>query len=495
MMIDNNGFIVYHPSIKQEIANSAFDSKGSSQSIDIEKFEIPILNDKEFETLENEMIDQKTNNMTLQNWKRDGLRVIRRKTEYVYTPVEDTPFSVAIASPSSFGRYYIDLPHEKDSDYNTALQNILKEVSNKAKRFETTVQLYNCSYNYRGLNDRILRIKEQTDFCMRYLIQDVDQVLAIKSDLSLHDIYYHRYNFSIFSSFPNLVKSSFYGTYSGITFYLPVTFYRPKNNTQDETSQTAAPTKATTSTSSSSLNKNEKVETEAYNMSLNLFSTESNKHTYSFEKRYYTRSVEFSDYIRTSYNNTDPITMYFLNETHVESRSETVSASSAIWLDKVPAGVAGVVYDAKRFKDILFTEPPDCEDQSCMNVCDKRHGLNVTCYLLDEHGIIILANENQTVLKEIVGQPLYKINPWLMIKLEFEGFYDLIIAGNKLQDCKSPPIALSSATRLFSFIGFVLKTVTYFIIQFIHLLATSIINATFTFASESVTNFVPTNLE
>lgn len=232
-------------------------------------------------------------------------------------------------------------------------------------------------------------------------------------------------------------------------------------------------------------------------MSLNLFSTESNKHTYSFEKRYYTRSVEFSDYIRTSYNVSDPITIYFLNETSKDSRSETISASLPIWLDKVPTSVAGVVYDAKKFKDLLFSSPPDCDNQeSCMNICDKRTGINVTCYLVDEHGIVVLSNNNQTVLKEIVGQPLYKINPWLMMNLESQGLYDLIISGNKLQDCKRPPIALSSATRLFSIIGFVVKSVAYLIFQCIHILATSLVSTPFSYGADTtVTTYSPINLE
>ena len=58
IMLDNNGFIVFHPSIKKEIALSQFDFKGTSHSIDMQKFEIPIENDEEFEQLEHEMIDQ-----------------------------------------------------------------------------------------------------------------------------------------------------------------------------------------------------------------------------------------------------------------------------------------------------------------------------------------------------------------------------------------------------------------------------------------------------
>ena len=225
-MIDNNGFIVFHPSIKKEIATSQLDFKGTSHSVDLDKFEIPIHNDDEFEELEHEMIDGKTSNMTLDNWKREGLRVVKRRTEYVYTPVDKTPFRVAIASPNSFGRFYIELPFDKEKDY----EKILEDLEQQNAKFETNIQLYNCSYSYNRISDRITYdpTKPINDYCIRYLSKDREQVLAIKSDLVLHSLYYKLYNFSQFSAYPNLVKSSFYGTYSGITFYLPVTLYKPK---------------------------------------------------------------------------------------------------------------------------------------------------------------------------------------------------------------------------------------------------------------------------
>ncbi|RNA43662.1 voltage-dependent calcium channel subunit alpha-2 delta-3 isoform X2 [Brachionus plicatilis] len=70
IMLDNNGFIVFHPSIKKEITNN-FNVKGTSNSIDLDRFEIPIDNGEEFEMLEHEMIDEKTGNKTLNNWKRE----------------------------------------------------------------------------------------------------------------------------------------------------------------------------------------------------------------------------------------------------------------------------------------------------------------------------------------------------------------------------------------------------------------------------------------
>lgn len=113
------------------------------------------------------------------------------------------------------------------------------------KRFDTNIQLYNCTYSYQRLADRTISPKQFNDYCIKYLFQDTDQVLAIKSDLVLHNIYYNEFNYTMFYDRPNLIRSSFYGTYSGITFYMPVTFFRPKaaaaSATAPPTGQSAAP--------------------------------------------------------------------------------------------------------------------------------------------------------------------------------------------------------------------------------------------------------------
>lgn len=108
--------------------------------------------------------------------------------------------------------------------------------------------------------------------------------------------------------------------------------------------------------STSPTNSNEEQHLEAYNMSLNLFSTEGNKHTYSFEKQYYTRSIEFTDYIRTEFGRSDEaMAIYFLNESSKDTNGETLSAAMPIWIQKVPAAVAGVVYDAKKLQNLIFS--------------------------------------------------------------------------------------------------------------------------------------------
>ena len=59
----------------------------------------------------------------------------------------------------------------------------------------------------------------------------------------------------------------------------------------------------------------------------------------------------------------------------------------------------------------------------------------------------------------------YKLNPWLMLQLEKAGIYDLIIKGNKLQECRKPPLVFSSASRLFNMVDLVLKTIGFAALQ------------------------------
>lgn len=266
------------------------------------------------------------------------------------------------------------------------------------------------------------------------------------------------------------MKASFYGTFSGITFYLPVTFYKVKpgqtllpiqakpfttSKTPPITSRTPRTTASffqsvtvpdmteppsemtinvelgsiaepffNTSTkptpveeniqiSENNSNRSNDSDSETYTQSINVFSSEDNKHTYSFEKQYYTRSIEFSDYLRTEFNLTEPIVNYFLNESR-EARKDSVGATIPLWLSTVPAAVAGVVYDAQYLQSLLFENywMPDCDHITCKNLCSQKRSMNVTCYLVDEHGIVVLSTQeriSKQVKEPVMGQPLYKV--------------------------------------------------------------------------------------
>ena len=177
--------------------------------------------------------------------------------------------------------------------------------------------------------------------------------------------------------------------------------------------------------------------------------------------------------MRTEFNLTSPVVVYFLNESSSskESRRDTVSATIPIWLDKVPTAVTGVVYDATLLQYYLFENfiQPNCNHSTCRNPCSMKREMNITCYLVDEHGIVVMSTMerlSKQTKEPIMGQPLYKVNPWLMKILEFEGVYNLAIPGSDLPECKQLPRTINSAAsikHIFKFItGFIGHCFKYF---------------------------------
>ncbi len=151
----------------------------------------------------------------------------------------------------------------------------------------------------------------------------------------------------------------------------------------------------------------------------------------------------------------------------MNTRRDTVSATLPIWLDKVPTAVTGTVYDARLFQDLLFENfmLPGCKHESCRNLCSRTRHMNVTCYLVDENGIVVLSTMERLLprfFKERdtpMGQPLYKVNPWLMKQLEYEGIYQLVIPGPTLQECRKPSEQVNSASRLLGVLASVVGAV------------------------------------
>lgn len=92
-----------------------------------------------------------------------------------------------------------------------------------------------------------------------------------------------------------------------------------------------------------------------------------------------------------------------------------------------PVAVTGIVYDMNFLKAYLFNDRFTIEHESYENVCNSNADLNVTCYLLDETGSIILTNDKDR--GSVIGRPFYTENPWVMLELESDGFYDLVIPG------------------------------------------------------------------
>jgi len=88
--------------------------------------------------------------------------------------------------------------------------------------------------------------------------------------------------------------------------------------------------------------------------------------------------------MRTEFNDTEPLVIYFLNESSRDTKRDTIGATLSIWLNKVPTAVSGVVYDSNKLQNLVILK---CSSGFCPNICSKNRILNVTCYLIDEHGV------------------------------------------------------------------------------------------------------------
>ena len=252
IMLDNNGYVVYHPSIRQILDNDETHSqKRASHSIDLDTFEIPISSQEVFDLMIHEIIDGKSNKMTLLNWKRDGSRLLRRVTEYVYAPIFNTPFSIILASPNSFGHFYIkaiDQPEFYDQRVKGLFYSDVK----------TFIQLLNCTYTFYDFVKKTTIKLDRSDSCISEILASADHLLSVKLDLVLNEHIFESTEDTVFIQYPQAVRSLFYGSYSGVTFHQSV-------NLLDD-------------------------------IEINLPDAE--KFLLSFEQKYYFRTIEFSDFLR-----------------------------------------------------------------------------------------------------------------------------------------------------------------------------------------------------
>jgi len=380
IMLDSNGYVVYHPSLKAETSGKEINSfTGAAYNIDLDQFEIPIENYKGFQSLEHDMIDRKAGQKSILIWKKCGNRLIKLYTSYLFVPVEKTPFVIVLASPISYGKYRLKFNYGFDEKfYDQKLIDLLKgSIVNNA------IQLAGCSYDIKGLIYDLL-FDDKSDGCAsKVLLKEPEQLVALKLDLIMYESIYKRIDYTLFLNEADSVRSIFYGSYSGVEFYFPIKYSRLLYPLVD---------------------KNE-------------------EEMFSFEKSYFLKAVEFSDYLRNELKIDEPFVHFKLNDT--DNQDGGLTASIVIWLERIPVVVANVVYESAFVEGFLFNDQFKSRDGLIYeNLClDKNE---VTCYLLDENAIVIGNNFGK---KEDRGNPFYLINPWVMLELEASGHYELIIPG------------------------------------------------------------------
>jgi len=384
IMLDSNGYVVYHPSIRAETVGKEITSfTGVAFNIDLDRFEIPIENHSGFLKLEHDMVDRKSGQKSLLVWKRCANRLVRRYTSFSFMPIPKTPFVIAIASPVSFGRHRLELNHRHEPGfYDAKLMTLLQTTI-----VNTAVQFGDCVYEFNLLAYELLfNESEDAGVCAwKILVQEPEQIMALKLDLILYQFVYESLDYTIFLNEPNSVRYMFYGSYSGAEFYLPVKYFSKLYPIVDERE----------------------------------------KGNLSFEKSYFVQAVEFTDFLRSEWRIEEPYVHFKLNDT-ANDDAGGLTASIMIWLDRVPSAAANVVYEPAFVEDLLFKERFRTGDGLVHeNVCADV--AKVTCYLLDEHAVVVGGSLDSGVER---GRPFYSMNPWVMLELEADGYYELIIPGN-----------------------------------------------------------------
>lgn len=180
-----------------------------------------------------------------------GSRLLKRVTEYVYAPIFNTPFSIILASPNSFGHYFIKAIDQPEFYDNRVKGLFYSDV-------KTLIQLLNCTYKFYDFVKKTTIKIDRFDSCITEVLSFPDHILAIKLDLVLNEHIYESTEDIVFVQYPDAIKSLFYGSYSGVTFHQAVKYLD--------------------------------------DIIINLDDGE--KSLLSFEQKYYLRTIEFSDYLR-----------------------------------------------------------------------------------------------------------------------------------------------------------------------------------------------------
>ncbi|VVC44398.1 Hypothetical protein CINCED_3A000365 [Cinara cedri] len=146
-ILDNNGHVLYHPDFRPTQSDSV---RPQYKTVDLSEIELPDVdaNNKVNNTLllelRREMIEQHEGETVLKvKTHLDNMRrVFTRKYKYFYHPIDDTPYSLGIALPESYGMYEL----LGEEEIKLTQFNITEYF--KGKNWKVHPDWVYCEYNY-----------------------------------------------------------------------------------------------------------------------------------------------------------------------------------------------------------------------------------------------------------------------------------------------------------------------------------------------------------
>ncbi|XP_047984485.1 voltage-dependent calcium channel subunit alpha-2/delta-3 isoform X3 [Leguminivora glycinivorella] len=416
-MVDNNGHVLYHPDLRPLYTNEEYTEtlRPLYSSVDLTDVELLVDADENSRVnltsllldLRHDMIEQREGETEIGVKVQYGSmrRVATRRQRYFYSPVEGTPYSLAIVLPDGYGMYelqaeqevkhspinvteyfkgdnwkihpewvYCEYASTSDQTFNTAEEQLLHFLARAGRP----------GWKWMSLRPRALTLhnmhkKQDRDsyYCDKNLVQSLVRDAMVIKELDAHTGHASHHNQQgRFHKF--VVSMSFIATRSGL-------FRWTDNNNSTRTGDTSEP-------------------------------HFSERYARAFDSEWYRRAVE--------HHNIEPESFVFsvpFRDAAESAATPLVLATHAVFVEsrghRAPAAVVGLQFHldslAKHFLNVTST----CTaGTTCKKTCA---GDALDCYILDDNGFIILSEDaaqtglffgqvDGTIMDSLVQDRIYK---------------------------------------------------------------------------------------
>ncbi|XP_047984484.1 voltage-dependent calcium channel subunit alpha-2/delta-3 isoform X2 [Leguminivora glycinivorella] len=427
-MVDNNGHVLYHPDLRPLYTNEEYTEtlRPLYSSVDLTDVELLVDADENSRVnltsllldLRHDMIEQREGETEIGVKVQYGSmrRVATRRQRYFYSPVEGTPYSLAIVLPDGYGMYelqaeqevkhspinvteyfkgdnwkihpewvYCEYASTSDQTFNTAEEQLLHFLARAGRP----------GWKWMSLRPRALTLhnmhkKQDRDsyYCDKNLVQSLVRDAMVIKELDAHTGHASHHNHPIATLMALLtrqgrfhkfvVSMSFIATRSGL-------FRWTDNNNSTRTGDTSEP-------------------------------HFSERYARAFDSEWYRRAVE--------HHNIEPESFVFsvpFRDAAESAATPLVLATHAVFVEsrghRAPAAVVGLQFHldslAKHFLNVTST----CTaGTTCKKTCA---GDALDCYILDDNGFIILSEDaaqtglffgqvDGTIMDSLVQDRIYK---------------------------------------------------------------------------------------
>ncbi|XP_063616501.1 voltage-dependent calcium channel subunit alpha-2/delta-3 [Cydia splendana] len=427
-MVDNNGHVLYHPDLRPLYTNEEYTEtlRPLYSSVDLTDVELLVDADENSRVnltsllldLRHDMIEQREGETEIGVKVQYGSmrRVATRRQRYFYSPVEGTPYSLAIVLPDGYGMYELQAEQEvkhspinvteyfKGDNWKIHPEWVYCEYASTSEQTFNTAeeQLVHFlaragrpGWKWMSLRPRALTLhnmhkKQDRDsyYCDKNLVQSLVRDAMVIKELDAHTGHASHHNHPIATLMALLtrqgrfhkfvVSMSFIATRSGL-------FRWTDNNNSTRTGDTSEP-------------------------------HFSERYARAFDSEWYRRAVE--------HHNIEPESFVFsvpFRDGAESAAPPLVLATHAVFVEsrghRAPAAVVGLQFHldslAKHFLNVTST----C---TAGTVCKKTcAGDALDCYILDDNGFIILSEDaaqtglffgqvDGTIMDSLVQDRIYK---------------------------------------------------------------------------------------